>query len=103
MSKNTSKIEGSLFLNVLLNKLEALLDQVYINLLLFIVSMGSIIMQPYETNLLVASLFSRLAAIPYPTLWWLFQTGTTERNVYTILKKVGYCYPTLQLTTVVVV
>lgn len=87
-----SKMEGSLFLNVLLNKLEALLDQVY----LFIVSMGItcyiyIYMQPYETNLLVTSLFSQLAAIPYPTLWWLFQTDTTERNVYTILKKVIFC------------
>jgi hypothetical protein len=45
-------------------------------------------LQPYEINLLVASIFTRVAAASYPTFEWLFRTDSQERNVYTILRKV---------------
>ena len=78
-----------IFFDVLLNKLEAMLDQVG-NKYLVLLEVCYLTMQPYEINLLVTSLFTQLAAAPYPTFRWLFATGVQDRNVYTILKKVTF-------------
>lgn len=70
VDSSSHKSDGGVFFDALLCKLEAVLDQ------------------PYEINLLVASLFTQIAMAPYPTFEWLFETGTQEQNVYTVLKKV---------------
>ena len=46
--------------------------------------------QTYEINLLLTSIFSRLAAFTHPMVDWLFSTHPDHpgRNVYTILEKV---------------
>ena len=49
------------------------------------------LLQPYEVNLLLTSIFSSLAAFSHPMVDWLFDTHCkhhTTSNVYTVLKKV---------------
>ncbi len=44
--------------------------------------------QPFQMNLLVSSIFTKLAAAPSPVFHCLFDPNSTHRNVYTILKQV---------------
>ena len=88
--------EGPL-LTALLNKIETLLDQVWVvwvctckRGLLYINS--CLPLQPYEVNLLLTSILASLVAVPHPMVDWLCATTPPKgypRNLYSALEKVS--------------